>query len=126
MIPASSKENHEMKAQDAATVFGVSDVEKSIAFYTEVLGFTVDFNYGAYAGIRRDGVSLHLGQSSGPEVGRGKVYLMCDAVDDYYADVQSKGAEIKWAPKDYPYGRRDFEMTDPDGNSLAFSCEAKG
>ncbi len=115
-----------MKAQDSATVLAVSDIQKSIGFYTEMLGFEVDFNYGEYAGIRRDDVSLHLGQSSGAEVGQGKIYLMCDQVDDYYAEVTSKGVESKWAPKDYPYGRRDFEIVDPDGNSLAFSCEASG
>ena len=40
--------------------------------------------------------------------------------------AQDSATVIKWAPKDYPYGRRDFEMVDPDGNSLAFSCEARG
>lgn len=114
-----------MQAHDAATVFAVKDIEKAIQFYTDVLGFEVEFNYGPYAGIKRDQVSIHLGESDDDTAGKGKVYLLCDEVDAYHDEVKAKDAAIKWAPKDYPYGRRDFELTDPDGNSLAFSCEAK-
>jgi len=51
------------------------------------------------------------------------VFIFCDEVDSYFADIKSKGAIVKFAPMDEPYGMRDFMIADPDGNHLNFGCE---
>ena len=58
-------------------------------------------------------------------VGGGTAYILCDEVDDYCAKIKKNGAIVKSDPKNYPYGMRDFMAIDPDGNHLAFGCEAK-
>jgi uncharacterized glyoxalase superfamily protein PhnB len=45
-------------------------------------------------------------------------------VDALYAELRSCGARILVEPKNYPYGMRDFEITDPDGNQLSFGMES--
>ena len=41
--------------------FLVADIDRSIEFYTQKLGFDVDFRYeDFYAGIIKDGFSIHL------------------------------------------------------------------
>ena len=44
----------------SATVFQVADIEISVAFYRDILGFTVDFLYNNYAGVYLGNCELHL------------------------------------------------------------------
>jgi hypothetical protein len=39
--------------------------------------------------------------------------------------LKSRGARILYEPKDYPYGMRDFDIKDLDGNQLCFGMESK-
>jgi catechol 2,3-dioxygenase-like lactoylglutathione lyase family enzyme len=117
-----------MEAYCAATTFTVSDLEAALRFYLEVLGFEEDFRFGNYAGIKMGGVKLHLSQAGNPNSkppGSGSVYVFCDEVDDYYAEIVAKGAVPQNPPKDYEYQMRDFVVADPDGNLVGFGMEVK-
>src|SRR5262245_54552316 len=117
-----------MKTFGAATCLYVSNLNAALKFYTEVLGFAQRFRYKDYAGIELGDVQIHL---AGPEVprrrqiGQGSVYIFCDGVDEYYAEIKAKGANAPEAPRDYAYGMRDFEVIDLDGNRIAFGQECK-
>lgn len=117
-----------MKTQGSATTFQVSNVDTSMAFYTQVLGFTERFRFGDYAGVEHGDVQIHL---SGPkstnkrQIGQSSLYVFCDDVDAYYEEVTQKGAQAQAAPRDYDYGMRDFVLEDPDGNLVAFGQESK-
>ncbi len=53
--------------------FLAQDLEATSAFYREQLGFAVDFVYGEtpfYAGVVRDGITLHLKHSDEAEPNR--------------------------------------------------------
>ena len=116
-----------MKTQCAATVFSVKDVAQAIKFYVDILGFSVDFRFGEYAGVKHGEVLIHLSQNH-PNMrppGSGAVYIFCDEVDDFYRDITSKGVKTTAAPKDYPYGMRDFLAYDLDGNQVSFGTETK-
>ena len=115
-----------MAMEHSATVFHVRDLDASLKYYAEVLGFTQDFRFEHYAGIKSGPVCLHLaggGNGQRRPVGGGTVYIFCDDVDAYYAEIKKKGAILKGEPKDWPYGMRDFQAVDPDGNILGFGCE---
>ncbi len=115
-----------MNTHGSATTFQVSDLEASLRYYTEVLGFGWRFRFGDYAGVEHGEVQIHL---SGPQstnkraVGQGGIYIFCDDVDAYHAEISAKGATIQAPPKDYEYGMRDFCVEDPDGNLLGFGQE---
>ena len=114
--------------QEAVSVLRVSDLDIALKYYTEILGFTQDFRFKNYAGITSGHARLHLAGGENPNqrpVGGGTVYIFCDDVDAYYAEIKKKGAVVRDEPKDYPYGMRDFIALDPDGNHLAFGCESK-
>ena len=84
------------------------------------------FVFGDYAGVEHGEVQIHL---SGPsstnkrQTGQGGIYIFCDDVDAYHAEITARGAVAQAAPKDYEYGMRDFVITDPDGNLLGFGQE---
>jgi catechol 2,3-dioxygenase-like lactoylglutathione lyase family enzyme len=118
-----------MKPACAATIFHVSNVESSVKYYTEVLGFTVDFRYNDLTGLEYDAVLIYL---SGPAqdvkkaIGEGSVYIFCDEVDQYFEDISLKGAITEIIPGDRPYGMRDFAIKDPDGNIISFGRSIEG
>ena len=109
----------------AATLFVVNDVVKSVAHYRDVLGFDVVFTWGEpvfYGGVQRDDVIIHFQAAHRTEraAGHGAANIFVTEVDALYAELQSRGAPILQPPGDRPYGMRDFDVDDPDGNRLTF------
>jgi catechol 2,3-dioxygenase-like lactoylglutathione lyase family enzyme len=112
-----------MRIDHVAPVFHVADVDASIAFYRDVLGFDEDFRFGTYVGLKLGDFYLHLSQSDGQgrPIGAGTVYVFCDEVDTFFTDrVAGKAVDLVQAPMNAPYGMRDFIIRDPDGNQLSF------
>ena len=114
----------------AATLFVVQDVTRSVEHYRDALGFHTEFTYGEptfYAGVERDGVVIHLqaGDHTRRLPGHGAVNIFVTDVDALYQELKSRGAIILSEPKDYPYGMRDFDVNDLDGNQLCFGMESK-
>jgi uncharacterized glyoxalase superfamily protein PhnB len=114
----------------AATVFVVQDVLRSVEHYRDVLGFHTKFTYGKptfYAGIERDDLVIHLQAASETkrQPGHGAVYVFVTDVDALYQELKSRGARTLNEPKNYPYGMRDFDIDDIDGNHLCFGMESK-
>jgi catechol 2,3-dioxygenase-like lactoylglutathione lyase family enzyme len=117
-------DEHPMMA-GSATVFVVSDIATSLAYYRDVLGFQVTFEYGeplSYACLCRDEVALHLLASSRTKrlPGHGAICVFVRDVDQIYAEVSGRGARMLNQPEDRDYGMRDFDVVDADGNQLTF------
>lgn len=113
----------------AATVLVVRDVLLSVAHYRDVLGFRVEFTYGEptfYAGVERDAVVIHLQAAieTQRQPGHGGVNIFVTDVDGLYQELKARGARTLNEPKDYPYGMRDFDVHDLDGNHLCFGMES--
>lgn len=115
-----------MKAFSAIPVIHVSDFERTLSYYLDVLGFAEDFKLEAYAGLILDDVLIHI---SGPAKrgiqkapGQTLVCINCDEVDTYFETISQKGALIIGPPADQFYGIRDFAVNDPDGNTLVFGA----
>jgi predicted enzyme related to lactoylglutathione lyase len=103
----------------------VADIEHAIEFYTEKLGFRLDFRYeDFYAGIVKDGHSIHL-KSGHPPGNDGKnredlaITFSVNSIERLYEEILSKSIEIVQPLRDMPYGR-EFYISDPDGNCIAF------
>lgn len=115
----------------AATVFVVRDLDKSVDYYRDVLGFQVGFTYGSpvfYAGLEREGAVIHLQAASHTkrQAGQGSVYIFVDTdIDALFRELAGRGACVEKEPQDYPYGMRDFNLSDLDGNDLCFGMESK-
>jgi uncharacterized glyoxalase superfamily protein PhnB len=114
----------------AAPVFVVEDVMRSVDYYRNALGFRIEFTHGepaAYAGVERDNVAVHLqaARDSKRKAGQSAMYVFVADVDALYHELRTRHARIANEPRDYPYGMRDFDVRDLDGNALCFGMELK-
>ena len=112
----------------STTVFTVRDIQASLAYYRDKLGFDIAFDYGdpiSYAGVCSGKVTLHLIPASRTprQPGHGAVAIDVDDVDALHADLVQRGAKVLKPPADYDYGLRDFDVADLDGNMLFFAME---
>jgi uncharacterized glyoxalase superfamily protein PhnB len=103
---------------------------KASSIYRDVLGFRTEFTYGEptfYAGVERDAVVIHLQAADRTKrlPGHGAVNVFVTDVDALFQELKSRGARILSEPQDYPYGMRDFDINDLDGNHLCFGMESK-
>jgi uncharacterized glyoxalase superfamily protein PhnB len=113
------------KLCSAATLFVVDDVLKSVAHYCDVLGFKKVFTYGEpvfYGGVERGDVTIHLqaAHETSRHKGQGAVNVFVTEVDSLYDEFRTRGALVLQPPDDRPYGMRDFDIDDLDGNRLTF------
>ena len=123
MSPAPSAKLTGMSPQ-----FLVADLDRSIRFYTEQLGFDLDFRYEHfYAGIVRDGHSIHLklaDATRGEREFRRKnehldvTFTVAD-LHAVYKDTKDRSVPIIQPLREMPYGH-EFYVADPDGYILAF------
>lgn len=107
--------------------FTVDDLERSVQFYTEALGFFVADRWtdgGVLKGVMlKAGVcSIGLSQDDWSK-GRGRqkgvgMSLWCvtaQDVDALAARIKSAGVALAEEPKDQPWGGRSLSVDDPDG-----------
>ena len=107
----------------------VTDVQRSLAFYSQGLGFSVVATDGGadqevrWARVERDGASLMLQQSQpggAAKHGRGVCfYFVCDDADAIYAELSARGLTLE-KPEVAYYGMKQVELSDPDGYALCF------
>ncbi|UEM15350.1 VOC family protein [Bradyrhizobium barranii subsp. barranii] len=121
-------DEHPMMA-GSATVFVVSGITASLAYYRDVLGFEVTFEYGqppSYACLCRDEVGLHLLAAAVTKrlPGHGGICIFVRDVDQIYAELSGRGARLLNRPEDRDYRMRDFDVVDADGNQLTFGMGA--
>lgn len=113
-------------------ILSVSDVDESISFYTEKLGFTKDFSMPGPDGKTGFG-SVRLGQAvimvgtddDLANVGKGVQFMTYVPeeidIDAYYAETKARGTEIAEEIKSAYWGDRCFTVHDPDGYRITLS-----
>jgi catechol 2,3-dioxygenase-like lactoylglutathione lyase family enzyme len=108
----------------------VCDIETSVAWYRDVLGFGVDYVYGDppfYAQLRRNTVAFNLRRTGDQRRARPPVdeellavRIEVGDVKALYPQVRANGAELHQTLRTEPWGQRTFVVSDPDGNLLSF------
>lgn len=114
--------------------FIVKDLQASIAFYRERLGFELEFQGPEddvyYAGLRRDGIGIML-KTISPEVlpvpnhtrhpwARWDAYVYTLDPDTIYEEFRQRGVTFAKELSFIDDGLWGFELADADGYILAF------
>jgi lactoylglutathione lyase len=102
-------------------ILSTDDLDASIAFYTETLGFTLKFRDGAhYAALEGGAVTLALATSvDHPLPGKVVVGIRTDDVDGAARAIEENGGAVVRAPYDDAHERRAV-VYDNQGNGLVF------
>jgi catechol 2,3-dioxygenase-like lactoylglutathione lyase family enzyme len=118
-----------MQPQSVIPQLRIANAEKSLAFYVDGLGFSVDWKHQFEPGfplffqITRAAQTIFLSEHAGDcEVG-GAVYFLVPDVDACYSAFLSRGMAFSKLPEDTPWGTREMSLIDPDGNRLRFASE---
>jgi lactoylglutathione lyase len=125
-----------LRLRSAGPSFTVSDIQKSLTFYRDVLGFTPKERWeqdGALRGVEMvaGSVSFWLGQDDwkkGRDRVKGQGFRMyCETSQDVDAiarRIRDAGVTLLEEPKDEPWGGRAFAVTDPDGFAITITSGA--
>jgi len=110
----------------------VGELERSVAFYRDVVGFAYKFTDAGYAEFDAGGVRFALyerrraewltGRGVTPGAG-GEVVVMVDNVDAYAERLVAAGVQVLSGPADRPWGHRTVHVADPDGFVVEFAEE---
>ena len=107
----------------------VDDLDRALAFFTEILGFKTLHHFSDYAYIHRETVGFRIMKNKGtdgapPGNRRFAYYIDVQNVDDLYTELKPKLDTLPktdvHGPADKPYGQRELLILAPDGNLIAF------
>jgi uncharacterized glyoxalase superfamily protein PhnB len=117
----------------ARPVLHVTDVETSLRFYVNRLGFTSPWRYEedgrvGVAQVERQGCALILSDHWPEKVGKGLMFISMNvepetreaqiaALDALRAELEARGVPVK----EGSWGYRLLVVDDPDGNQLFFN-----
>ena len=120
----------------AEPVLYVTDFPAALAFYTQKLGFAVDFTYGDppfYGVVQRDRARLCLRLVEGPifagDVREREELLSASitldsaaAIERLFLEYQAVGVPFHLRLTTQPWGARNVIVRDPDGNLILFAA----
>jgi lactoylglutathione lyase len=107
----------------------VSDLDRAVGFYRDVIGVPLRFRDEAYAEFATEGAKFALFPRSempaliGLDVPsdpvrwpQGEIAFFVEDVDAEHARLRAAGVPVLAAPTDRPWGERTLHVADPDGN----------
>jgi predicted enzyme related to lactoylglutathione lyase len=120
------------EANRAGAILAVSDVDRSLAFYRDLVGFAVEATYDdpPYATLVLAGTRLSLAEQGHPaedrpgvamtapeDASRANVVVVVEVADAraVYAELEANGAQFLAEPYEPPWGGCRFFCIDPDG-----------
>lgn len=123
------------RARALSASLTVRDIQESLAWYRDVVGFTVDRTHEREGrlmavSLRAGDVRILIGQDDGAKgmdriKGEGFSLMITTAqdVDEVAKRITDRGGTLELEPTDAPWGARAFRVRDPDGFRLAISSE---
>lgn len=117
----------------ARPIFNVTNVEASLRFYVDQLGFTSPWRFDEggkvfVAQVERQGCAIILSNQWPEKIGKALLFISLNvepptpeaataALDELRTELQSKDVAVK----DGQWGYRLLVVDDPDGNQLLFN-----
>jgi uncharacterized glyoxalase superfamily protein PhnB len=131
--PRGRRQPETLRLRDVSPSFTATDLQRSIAFYRDVLGFVVGDEWrdnGALQGceMRAGSVLFMLNQddfAKGRDRRKGlgtRLHVStAQDIDRLAAEIKARGGTLDQEPADMPWGERVFMISDPDGFKLTIA-----
>jgi catechol 2,3-dioxygenase-like lactoylglutathione lyase family enzyme len=109
--------------ENVSPIFPVADVEASIKYYVEVLGFKVNWHVPGFASVARGrcGIMLAQGEQGNPGTW---VWIGVGDADALHQEYLASGAKIRHPPNNYSWAY-ELQVYDLDGNVLRLGSDSK-
>jgi uncharacterized glyoxalase superfamily protein PhnB len=122
-----------LRLRSVAPSLVASDIQRSLAWYRDVLGFTLEDEWREGTELR--GVTLKAGATTfmitqddwakGRDRVKGvgfRLYcITAQDIDRLAAAIEARGGTLASQPITQPWGMRDFSVVDPDGFRISIS-----
>lgn len=115
----------------ARHVIAVPDLHRSLAYYRDVLDFTVvDIGDPGWRFFKKDAACIMAGECPDaiPPRDLGDhsyfAYFEIGGIDGYYERVRSAGARLRKPLRSEPWGMKEFAVCTIDGHRIMFGEEA--
>jgi catechol 2,3-dioxygenase-like lactoylglutathione lyase family enzyme len=108
-------------ARKISPMLAVANMEETLAFYQEVLGFTAKMKSAEYAIVERDGLNIHFMKAASKHVmdcvrGHTEIYIEVCGIRSLWAHVKTFQERYKIRELfDREYGMTEFHIGDPNG-----------
>lgn len=125
---ASPSEQSSNRFEGVVPILNVKSVPAAIAHYETKLGFSKEWDWGTpptFGCVYRDGVRIFLCQG-GQGVSGTWLCVSVQDVDALHDEYRRRGATIKQAPTNFPWGLREMNVEDLDGHRLRLGSAATG
>jgi uncharacterized glyoxalase superfamily protein PhnB len=125
------------RARSIGVSLTVKDLEKSLHWYSQVVGFTVDRRIEregklVAVALKAGDVRIIINQDDGGRgwdrvkgEGMSLSFTTAQSVDEVAARIKANGGALDTEPADMPWGVRAFRLRDPDGYKLSITSERK-
>ena len=108
-------------AKRISPMLAAEDMETTLTFYRDVLGFTAMLKTPEYAIVERDGQTIHFMKAASEEVmrcvrGHAEIYIEVSGIDALWEHV--KPLKGRYRIRDLfvrEYGMTEFHIEDPNG-----------
>jgi uncharacterized glyoxalase superfamily protein PhnB len=133
--PPARRQPETLRLRSISPSLTSTDLQRSIAFYRDVLGFMAGEEWREKGVLV--GVELHAGavtfMLSQDDFAKGRDRLKgvgarfycttAQDIDRFASQIRERGGVLDQEPKDMPWGKRVFMISDPDGFKLTFQQE---
>jgi catechol 2,3-dioxygenase-like lactoylglutathione lyase family enzyme len=102
-------------------MLAAADMEETLAFYHDILGFKAMMKTPEYAIVERDGQTIHFMKAASEEVmrcvrGHTEIYIEVSGIASLWEHVQAFRERYKVRDLfDRDYGMTEFHISDPNG-----------
>jgi len=103
-------------------VLPVRELKRSLSFYTDILGFKLDWSGDSVCSVSRDSCAIMLSAAVKPA---GAAWVWIGLEDDsLFAEFQKRGVKVRQEPLNHSWAW-EMKFEDPDGNVLWLGTEPK-
>ncbi|HET7003302.1 MAG TPA: VOC family protein [Puia sp.] len=108
------------KAKYLSPMIPSFDMEKTVSFFKDLLGFNISMDVKTYVILSKDNLTIHI-LPAGSDIGEMEFYLEVDNIDLLWNSIKDKLNGIKFKePFDREYGMREVHIIIPETKTLMF------
>jgi catechol 2,3-dioxygenase-like lactoylglutathione lyase family enzyme len=112
---------HDPELSCPRPIANVRDLRASQRYYRDALGFKIDWEYGSppdFSSVSRGDTVIFLCQGCQGPPGAAAMMMFTRSVDRLHDELVRRKAIIKMPPRNMPWGLREMQVADLDGNLM--------